>query len=117
MQENVGNITFANDGKVEFENASVEINNLELFGDIDSGYVADEDNDPLEISKGVSESSLPKNVQGRVYSEELVKVVSECRSPQDGQICNEINEVNSILPITFVLIPDMTNIQLVILIH
>jgi hypothetical protein len=23
MQENVGNITFANDGKVEFENASV----------------------------------------------------------------------------------------------
>jgi hypothetical protein len=52
-----------------------------------SGYVADEDNDPLEISKEVSESSLPKNVQGRVYSEELVKVVSECRSPQDGQIC------------------------------
>lgn len=114
MQENVGNITFANDGKVEFENASVEINNVELFGDID---VADEDNDPLEISKEVSESSLPKNVQGRVYSEEPVQVVSECRSPQDGQICSEINEVNAILPITFVLIPDMTNIQLVILIH
>lgn len=114
MQENVGNITFANDGKVEFENASVEINNVELFGDID---VADEDNDPLEISKEISESSLPKNVQGRVYSEEPVQVVSECRSPQDGQICSEINEVNAILPITFVLIPDMTNIQLVILIH
>jgi hypothetical protein len=65
MQENVGNITFANDGKVEFENASVEINNVELFGDID---VADEDNDPLEISKEVSESSLPKIFQGRVYS-------------------------------------------------
>ena len=114
MQENVGNITFANDGKVEFENASVEINNVELFGDID---VADEDNDPLEISKEVSESSLPKNFQGRVYSEELVQVVSECRSPQDRQICSEINEVNAILPITFVLIPDMTNIQLVSLIH
>lgn len=114
MQENVGNITFANDGKVEFENVSVEINNVELFGDID---VADEDNDPLEISKEISESSLPKNVQGRVYSEEPVQVVSECRSPQDGQICSEINEVNAILPITFVLIPDMTNIQLVILIH
>jgi hypothetical protein len=114
MQENVGNITFANDGKVEFENASVEINNVELFGDID---VADEDNDPLEISKEVSESSLPKNFQGRVYSEELVQVVSECRSPQDRQICSDINEVNAILPITFVLIPDMTNIQLVILIH
>ena len=114
MQENVGNITFANDGKVEFENASVEINNAELFGDID---VADEDNDPLEISKEVSESSLPKNFQGRVYSEELVQVVSECRSPQDRQICSDINEVNAILPITFVLIPDMTNIQLVILIH
>jgi len=104
----------SNDGKVEFENASVEINNVELFGDID---VADEDNDPLEISKEISESSLPKNVQGRVYSEEPVQVVSECRSPQDGQICSEINEVNAILPITFVLIPDMTNIQLVILIH
>jgi hypothetical protein len=38
MQENVGNITFVNDGKVEFENASVEINNVELFGEI---YVAD----------------------------------------------------------------------------
>jgi hypothetical protein len=114
MQENVGNITFANDGKVEFENASVEINNVELFGDID---VTDEDNDPLEISKEVSESSLPKNFQGRVYSEELVQVVSECRSPQDRQICSDINEVNAILPITFVLIPDMTNIQLVILIH
>jgi hypothetical protein len=35
MQEHVGNITFANDGEVEFENASVEINNVELFGDID----------------------------------------------------------------------------------
>jgi hypothetical protein len=57
--------------KVEFENASVEINNVELFGDID---VAGEDNDPLEISREVSESSLPKNVQGRVYSEELVQV-------------------------------------------
>jgi hypothetical protein len=34
MQEHVGNITFANDGEVEFENASVEINNVELFGDI-----------------------------------------------------------------------------------
>jgi hypothetical protein len=44
-------------------------------------------------------------------------VVSECRSPQDRQICSDINEVNAILPITFVLIPDMTNIQLVILIH
>ena len=79
MQEHVGNITFANDGEVEFENASVEINNVELFGDID---VTDEDNDPLKISKELSESSLPKNVQGRVYSEELVQVVSECRSPQ-----------------------------------
>ena len=49
MQENVSNITFANDGKVEFENASIEINNVELLGDIDSGYVADEDNDPLEM--------------------------------------------------------------------
>jgi hypothetical protein len=62
-----------NSTKVEFENASVEINNVELFGDID---VADEDNDPLEISREVSESSLPKNVQGRVYSEELVQVVN-----------------------------------------